>query len=203
MFDWSGKPPPGPFDLGEEVAVWEGPFMTLHQRPFRKKGLDRQMLWTYAKVPGAKFVAACIPLTSDGELIFNKIYRVTQEAWVFEPVVGLVNPGEQIHVAAGRELKEETGYVTARPLIPIFTGLTNPSMLANLMSFWLALDVKKSHEPELEPEEAIEVMKVPFNHVFDFMLDGETLVDLKMYAMLEMTRNYLRQTDTFVKNISL
>lgn len=84
-----------------------------------------------------------------------------------------VGPGEDVAArTARRELREETGYTTARPLQRILSGYANPATQANMVLTYLALDVERAADPRLDQHEAIEVYTRPFADVLKDVRDG-------------------------------
>ena len=55
-------------------------------------------------------VAVCLPVTEDGRFILVEEYRHGPARWLFEIPAGNVDTGEDVDVAAAREVLEETGY---------------------------------------------------------------------------------------------
>jgi ADP-ribose pyrophosphatase len=68
---------------------------------------------------------AVIARRQDGRFVFIRQFRKPMERICFEVMAGNCDPGEEAEVAAGRELKEETGYApdTLRLLAPIYPSV--------------------------------------------------------------------------------
>jgi ADP-ribose pyrophosphatase len=73
--------------------------------------------------------------------------------------------------AAKRELREETGY-TAENYTFLGDLYPSPAILSEKIAIYLATGLKKG-EQELDEDEFLDVVKVPFGEVVDMILRGE------------------------------
>lgn len=105
-----------------------------------------------------------IPITSDGNVVFVHQFRHGIETVTMEIPGGLVDPGEAPAETARRELMEETGY-SAEEIIPIGIVTPNPAFLDNRCYSYLATNVHRVQEPEMDGAEDIEVSEVPLIEV--------------------------------------
>ena len=113
------------------------------------------------------------PLASDAdELLLVRQYRHGTEAMSLEIPGGLVDPGEQPEAAAGRELREETGF-EASSLQPIGVMTPNPAIFSNRCHTYLATGCRRVGDPDLDPGEDLEVVVVPAGDVDAMVRAGE------------------------------
>ena len=97
-----------------------------------------------------------IAITKDQEIVLIKQYRHGTEEVTVEIPGGAVERGEDVRLAAERELLEETGY-TSKNWKHIGRVAANPAFMSNHCDTYLALDAEKTHEQELDPFEEIGV----------------------------------------------
>ena len=106
-----------------------------------------------------------IPVTPEKEVIMMRQYRHGSEEICLELPGGLVDPeDESPAVAAQRELLEETGCQGADH-VPIGECYPQPAVLTNKCFFYLARDVKKIREPDLDAGEDIEIVRFPLKEI--------------------------------------
>ncbi len=105
-----------------------------------------------------------VAVTPDKKVVVVRQYRFGVKKITTEIPAGIINQAEAPEEAAIRELKEETGYTTTRW---IYLGWveTNPAFLNNLCHQWLALDVVKTSNPELDEGEEISVAELSLEEV--------------------------------------
>jgi 8-oxo-dGTP pyrophosphatase MutT (NUDIX family) len=126
--------------------------------------------------------AIIIAITPQQEVILIRQYRHGVGKVIWEIPGGVVDPGETPLQAAGRELLEETGY---RAATIIETGVVspNPDNHTNFMHTFLALDVVKASEQDLDDSEEIDIHPIPLNEVIRMALDGEILQAMHISAL--------------------
>lgn len=135
---------------------------------------------------------AIIPITGDGQVIMLRQYRAAVNDWIYEIPAGRIEKGESIEEAARRELVEETGYEPGilRRVISVYTA---PGYSNEVLHILIA---KKLRYVGARPEagEIIEVVKIPLNEAFSFIVK-EGIVDAKTVialTLLQITPHLLK-----------
>jgi len=121
-----------------------------------------------------------IPLLDEGPdgsregpvVVFVRQWRFGRDAESLEIPGGIVEPGEEAGVAAGRELHEETGY-RAGALERLGEVEPNPAIFDNVCSLWLARDLVDTGDPIGDGSEELEVVHVPLADVPGKIVAGE------------------------------
>ena len=122
-------------------------------------------------------------------LIRNRRYAVGQI--LLELPAGTLEKGEEPMNCAGRELLEETGYLTAR-LKPIGNFYSSPGILSEKMYAFAAYDLEKK-ESALEAGEEIELQPVTFDEAIEMIKSGEIHDGKTITALLMYDRYYRNQ----------
>ncbi|MFW9258050.1 NUDIX hydrolase [Nostoc sp. CALU 546] len=121
-------------------------------------------------------VAMVLPITSNKEIIFVQQYRHAVGEFFLELPAGNFDPTkESAEVAAIRELREETGYIP-QEFKKIGTLYDKPSKDTNQIHLFVAENVSKVGEPQLDITEEIEVVFIPVESVLDKVVEGEISV---------------------------
>lgn len=121
-------------------------------------------------------VALVFPITSDQEIVYVRQYRHGAEEILIELPAGAFDPAQEAaELAAQRELKEETGYESDR-LIKLAVLYDNPVKETNKIHLFIAENVIKTSEQQLDLTEDIEVMLIPVNEAINKILQGEISV---------------------------
>jgi ADP-ribose pyrophosphatase len=121
-------------------------------------------------------IALILPVTTSKEIIFVRQYRHAVGEFFIELPAGRFNPAqESAKAAAVREMQEETGY-TAQLVTKIATLYDNPSKDTNRIHLFLAENVIKSGEQNLDITEEIDVLLIPVESVREKIIQGEICV---------------------------
>lgn len=122
---------------------------------------------------------AIVPVDAEGQLLLVRQYRYAVGKTLLELPAGKLEPCEDIQASASRELLEETGHeaVNLKHLISFFStpGFTNEKL-----HIFLATGLKLK-EQNLDEDEFIDVIQVPFEKAVDMIWKGE-ICDAKSVA---------------------
>ncbi|MFH1679443.1 MAG: NUDIX hydrolase [Candidatus Eisenbacteria bacterium] len=114
-----------------------------------------------------------IPVTPEGRIVLIRQFRAGTGSYTIEIPGGGVDRGDRsAEEAAGRELREETGYLAAG-FTRIGTVEPNPAFQTNRCHTYLARDVVPDGAQNLEPGEEIEVFEADENEVRRMLREGE------------------------------
>ncbi len=134
----------------------------------------------YAYVEGHDAVFV-VPLTTDGQIVLVRQYRVPVRDWVWEIPAGGAD-GETPEAAARRELAEEIGGTCARlELVTSWYGA--PAMLRSRGYVFLATGVTLG-ESQPEPTELLEVVPIAPAQAFAWVRSGVIGVPSSGLALL-------------------
>ncbi|MBW4685248.1 MAG: NUDIX hydrolase [Komarekiella atlantica HA4396-MV6] len=129
-------------------------------------------------------VALVLPITSSREIVFVRQYRHAVGGFFLELPAGSFDPTkESAEAAAIRELAEETGYIS-QEIRKIITLYDKPSKDTNQIHLFIAENVIKTGEQELDITEEIEVVLIPIESVLDKVSQGEISVAGTIAALL-------------------
>jgi ADP-ribose pyrophosphatase len=102
-------------------------------------------------------------------LIRNRRYAIQQ--YLLELPAGTIDKGEPPMNTAGRELKEETGYLAGR-LQLLGSFFSSPGILTEKIHAFVAYDLEKS-TTALEEGEDIELMPTKYADAIEMIKDGQ------------------------------
>lgn len=115
--------------------------------------------------------ANVVAITKEEQMLFVQQYRFGTDVTTLELPGGIVNPGEDQAVAAQRELQEETGY-TGSNWQYLGKIASNPVFMTNYIHHHLAEDVEQTHALHLDEGEALEVVQMSVQEVFQRFREG-------------------------------
>ena len=171
-------------ELIESERLYEGAILNL-----RRDKVTASSGTAYREIVEHNGAVAIVALTEDNNIVMERQYRYACGRAILEIPAGKIDKGETDPVAAAvRELREETGY-TASEIIHL--GDCNPSCAysAEVIHLYLMRGLTKG-ERELDDDEVIELIEMPFDEVYEMGVRGE-IVDSKTLAALLMTKGRL------------
>jgi len=135
-----------------------------------------------------------VALTPERRLLVVRQYRFGSASVTTEIPGGMVDPGESSEQGARRELREEAGYTSDRWT---YLGAVepNPAIHDNLCHHWLAEDVRKTHDLDLDPGEDIVVGTLSFDEVRAGVADGSIRHSLVLTALCRVMDLSMGATD--------
>jgi ADP-ribose pyrophosphatase len=121
----------------------------------------------------------CVVLTKELETVLVRQYRKPIEKPILEIPAGKIDPGEDAHLAAVRELREEVGFQDGK-VVHLMDFYSSPGFCNEKLGLFLATEAVLG-EQELDEGEFIELVRVPFVEAKRMALQGE-LGDAKTVA---------------------
>jgi ADP-ribose pyrophosphatase len=118
--------------------------------------------------PGACVI---VPLLDDGRVCLIRNYRIAASQTLIELPAGTLEPPEPPHIAAERELIEETGYRAAK-IEFLHAFFLSPGILDEKMHLYLATGLTAGETAREEGEE-IENWLVPWTEAVGMVFDGQ------------------------------
>ncbi|WP_299182106.1 ADP compounds hydrolase NudE [uncultured Neptuniibacter sp.] len=134
-----------------------------------------------------------IPVTENNEVLLIREYAVGLEEYTLTLPKGLVDPGEDEHTAADRELKEEAGYGSRR-LHTLKVMTSAPNYMGHKVTAIIAQELYPCRLQGDEPEE-MEVVRWPLDQL-ESLLEDEDFTEARAIAALYMTRDFLSRKYT-------
>ena len=132
--------------------------------------------------------AAAVAITDDDQVVMVKQYRYPTGRVVLEVPAGKIDPDEDDPEGTMiRELREETGYTASHVEL---LGCINPSVGYSEEKIYIYLMKGLTPgEQELDSDEAVEVLLIPFDELYERAQRGE-LEDAKTIAALFFAGRY-------------
>ncbi len=133
--------------------------------------------------------ACALAITEDGEALMINQYRHPVEEVLLELPGGFIDENELPEIAIARELMEETGYEFSS-VEQVGIAAANPGVLNNYTCFFLAQGGKKTGVQNLDANEDIEVVTIPFDELKKLFLENKIVQSLHanciFYALRKM-----------------
>jgi ADP-ribose pyrophosphatase len=147
--------------------------------------------WEYVERTEISGIVGIVAVTDAGKLVLVEQFRPPLDASVIELPAGLAGDspehrGEELVIAARRELLEETGY-SCREMIELATGASSAGITDELITLFRAVGLAKTGMGEGDGYEKITVHEVPVGEVVSWLAEqvrGGKRVDMKVYSGL-------------------
>ena len=147
--------------------------------------------WEYVQRKNITGIVGIIAVTNDGKLILVEQFRPPVGKNVIEIPAGLSGDtpssrGEDLRLAASRELEEETGYRAAK-MTQVASGTASAGLCDEIITLFRAEDLQKISNGGGDETESITVHEIPIDEVEQWLeqqLAQDKLVDLKVYSAL-------------------
>jgi ADP-ribose pyrophosphatase len=145
--------------------------------------------WEYVTRPNIKGIVVIVAITDDDRLLLVEQYRPAVGGRVVELPAGLVgdiDAGESLIVAAERELIEETGFA-AGEMVALAEGPVAVGVSDETISFFHAREPRRVGPGGGDASEQITTHEVPLRELRQFLADRAAAglaVDPKIYAGL-------------------
>jgi len=131
---------------------------------------DREAAETFYRIDAPEWINV-IALTDDEQVLFVRQFRFGTEQTTLEIPGGMCDPGEAPVDAARRELREETGFITA-DLTQLGAVHPNPAIQTNRCHVFLARALTLDGPQQPDEHEEIALEQVPLPEVAGLIRDG-------------------------------
>lgn len=145
----------------------------------------------YIVMDAPDWVIVIPELTETNEFLMVKQWRHGIQRLSIEFPGGVIDKNESIEDAAKRELQEETGYTTNH-LIHLGSLSPNPAIMSNTVHIFLAQDLTKTSEQDLDSDEYVDFLKMSKQEVFEKM-GTKDFPHALMSSALNLYRTYNEQ----------
>jgi len=115
--------------------------------------------------------AVIVPVFDDGSIALVRQYRHPAVRYLLEVPAGTLTREEVPEEGAARELEEELGFVAGR-LEKLTEFFVSPGFCEEKMWVYLATELTQTSQ-QLEEDEIIEVVRVPFSQALSMITTGE------------------------------
>jgi 8-oxo-dGTP pyrophosphatase MutT (NUDIX family) len=101
-----------PWQVLRRTTIYDSPWVRLHRDDVRLP--DGSVIDGHHVVDFPQPAVCVLPIGDDGRILLIEHYRFITDTTGWEAPAGRIDEGEQLEVAAARELREETGYAAER-----------------------------------------------------------------------------------------
>lgn len=162
------------YKVDKSVILYQGKVFDLQVDEITYTKTGNKGIRQVAVHPGG---AVVVPVTEEGKIVLVKQFRYPLQQLLLELPAGKLEPNEDPAVCAERELKEETGYGSAKiePLGEIFTS---PGFCTEKLYMFVATGLIKGEFSREEGEEGMEIFEYSMEEI-DKMIAAGVIVDAK------------------------
>ncbi len=162
-----------PWKVLDSEIVFDHPWYKLRQD--RVQLPNGRIIDDYV-VEEKKDIVFIFPVTADHKVVLVNQYKHGCREFLLEIPGGVFDPAhEQPEAAAKRELMEETGF-RAEALIPLGMVYDDPSKDTSKTYLYLAENVEKTGEQQLDITEDIEIILADIREIYPKIINGEIRV---------------------------
>ena len=163
-----GSASKGPWSTISEHSVYRTPIFELYRRLARHPKLGARDFYVLQAPPWVNIV----PITEGGEVVMVRQFRHGIRGYTLEIPGGMMDPEDASpRAGARREMREETGYDSAR-IVELGRVHPNPAIQPNLCYSFLARDVRPTGSPNPDEDEETEVITVGLDRIPRLIADG-------------------------------
>ncbi len=161
--------------------VFSAPYFDVFEETLQTENKSYSHINAYRKP-----IVCLFPLTPQNELYLIEEVRPMLGRIVLGCIAGHANEGENIEVAAHRELKEETG-ISAKQLIKLRDLDASASIFDSKASLYLARDFVVG-DATPDEDENIKLVKMPLTEAIEKVFDGTITTQTTIIGILLLER---------------
>ncbi len=176
-----------PWQTLNSKEVYDNPWINVSHREVINPGGGKGI---YGKVHFKNIALGILPLDAHNNTWIVGQYRYTLEEYSWEIPEGGGLFGIDPLLSAQRELKEETGLI-ANTWIKILDMNTSNSVTDELGIAYVAKDLSQK-EAEPEESEDLKIRKLPFDELYEMLMNGEIKDALSMITIFKTKELMLR-----------
>ena len=165
-------------------ATVNNPWIKIHKKNYElPNGKTLDDFYVVEERPGVNVVA----ITSDKKLLLVRQYRAAVNDIVYDFPAGFVeDDGKPLLEQAKRELLEETGY-TSSEWYDLGKQYPAPHRLRKQDNSFLAVNVKKTHEQNLDETEFLKYELIDLEKLKKMIVDGDFTCGVCLTTLLKAT----------------
>lgn len=167
--------------------IYQSPFGNLRKDAIQMP--DGTIIQDYYVNEYSDWVNAIV-LTKDDQIILVEQYRHPGEDYYLEIPAGKIEEGETYAEGIVREVREETGYISAEQPILLGEFMVNPATQTNKVITFLIKDAYHAFNQELDETEVIDVKRYPFESV-EKMIQEKEITQLFSVSAYYLAKSYL------------
>lgn len=164
--------------MKRQVDVWQninsqelGDYKIFKVRCDRNQSIKTGKTFEFYVIDSSDWVSV-VPITTVGQIVMVKQFRQARRQMGLEVPAGIIDITDKNKVEAiKRELLEETGY-TCETIIPLGVVNPNPAIMSNQLHIFVALNVEKMAEQQLDDSEEISIEIVDLDDVPQLIQQG-------------------------------